>query len=266
VTSIEIAILALVQGVTEFLPISSHAHLILARYLMGLPEGGLMIDVAVHVGTLFAVLLYFWRDVWWIVCDLLRLATGRVGPGAVLGGQLVVATIPVVVAGFLIERYVGEAMNTVAVVAWTTLVFGLVLHVVDRYSMRFRRLEHLTYGQSFFLGCAQVLALVPGVSRSGITMTAARLLGYERTEAARFSLLMSMPAIMGAGTLVGLDIYRTENPQLHADVLLAAALAFVSAFVAIALMMRWLQRATFLPFVVYRVALGILLLIWIYAQ
>jgi undecaprenyl-diphosphatase len=132
--------------------------------------------------------------------------------------------------------------------------------------MRFRRLEHLTYGQSFFLGCAQVLALVPGVSRSGITMTAARLLGYERTEAARFSLLMSMPAIMGAGTLVGLDIYRTENPQLHADVLLAAALAFVSAFVAIALMMRWLQRATFLPFVVYRVALGILLLIWIYAQ
>ena len=193
-------------------------------------------------------------------------AAGRVGPGAVLGGQLVVATIPVVVAGFLIERYVGEAMNTVAVVAWTTLVFGLVLHVVDRYSMRFRRLEHLTYGQSFFLGCAQVLALVPGVSRSGITMTAARLLGYERTEAARFSLLMSMPAILGAGTLVGLEIYRTENPQLHADVLLAAALAFVSAFAAIALMMRWLQRATFLPFVVYRVALGVLLLVWVYAQ
>lgn len=264
-TLVQIAILAVVQGVTEFLPISSHAHLILTRHFLGLPEAGLMIDVAVHVGTLLAVLLYFWRDVWWIVRDLLKLLTGRVAPGAVLGGQIVVATLPVVAAGFLVHRYVGEELNTLPIIAWTTLLFGIALYVVDRFSMTFRRIEHLTVPQSVFVGLAQVLSLLPGVSRSGITMTAARLLAYERAEAARFSLLLSIPAILGAGTLVGIDIYETGNPALHADMAVAAALSFLSALVAIALMMRWLQRASFTPFVVYRVALGVFLLIWIYA-
>ena len=259
-----ILVLAAVQGLTEFLPISSSGHLVLTSRILGWPDQGLLIDVAVHVGTLFAVMLYFWRDLWFILVGLARLFRGRSGPGARLAGLLVVATIPVVIAGFLGKDLVGSLLRDIEVIAWATIGFAVLLWLADHYGMTVRRLEHVTYGNAIFIGLAQVLALIPGTSRSGITMTAGRLIGMERSEAARFSLLLSIPTIIGAGVLGGMELHARADLALDRDVVIAVILSFFTGLVAIAVMMRWLRSARFTPFVIYRILLGGALLYWIY--
>ena len=270
-----IFILAVVQGLTEFLPVSSSGHLVLAweyfdRAGWQVPEqtqsDRLILDVAVHVGTLFAVCAYFWRDIAQIVVGLTKILVGQTRPGARLAFHVVLATIPLVAAGYvfyLFKDSVAANLRDVQVIAWATIGFGVLLLVADRIGLTVRRVEHLGAGGALFIGVMQVLALIPGTSRSGITMTAARFLGFERAEAVRFSLLLSIPAILGAGTLTGLDLYRRTDAQLNFDALAAAAIAFVMAFLSIALMIRWLRHAGFLPFVIYRLFLGAALLIWV---
>jgi undecaprenyl-diphosphatase len=260
VATIHIVILALVQGITEFLPISSSGHLIMLPHLFHWPDQGLIVDVAVHVGTLGAVVLYLWRDVWRMTAGFGRLLQGRRNPDATLALFVVAATVPVVVAGFALKRYYPEGIRDLAVVGWATLGFGIALWVADRIGMTVRRMEHIGFSDVLIIGFSQVLALVPGTSRSGITMTAARLLGMERPDAARFSMILSIPTIVGAGVLEGWELYKLGDTQLTADVFLATALAFVAALVAIVLMMAWLRRASFAPFVVYRIALGVFLI------
>ncbi|MGP1256035.1 MAG: undecaprenyl-diphosphate phosphatase [Kiloniellales bacterium] len=268
-----LAILALVQGITEFLPISSSGHLVLVWEIFDqtATEGvraveaeRLDLDVAVHVGTLAAVCLYFWRDIWRMAIGLLRLATGRRDPGARLAGLVLLASLPIIPAGYFGKDLVLVYFRDIAVIGWTTLGFGILLGLADRFGMLINRLEHLGWVQALVVGLAQVLALIPGTSRSGITMTAARFLGFERSEAARFALLLAIPAIAGAGSLAGLDLYQTGDLSLGRDAAIAAALAFVAALIAIAAMMAWLRRASFTPFVVYRILLGILLLALVY--
>jgi undecaprenyl-diphosphatase len=268
---LHITILALVQGITEFLPISSSGHLVLvweAFDRLGLqiaeqvPSDRLILDIAVHVGTLFAVCLYFWREVAEMALGLAKLAIGRWTPGARLALYVIASTVPLVIAGFLLKDTISEVLRDVRIIAWTTIGFGILLFVGDRVGMTLRRIEHMTLGSAVAIGLAQVLALVPGTSRSGITMTAARFLGFERQEAARFSLLMAIPAIIGAGTLAGLDVYRAGDLSLGIDAVIAAVISFFFALVAIAVMIRWLRRASFTPFVVYRLLLGGALLIW----
>ena len=261
---LHIAVLAFVQGVTEFLPISSSGHLILVPAITGWPDQGLAMDVAVHVGTLGAVMLYFHRDLWSMITGLARMAQGRRDPGVRLAGHLVLGTVPAVIAGFLLARYYPGGIRGLEVIAWTTLGFGILLLAADKLGMTVRRLEHLGVGDVVIIGLVQILALVPGTSRSGITITAGRLLGLERKEAARFSLLLSIPIIIGAGALKGWDLYQAGDPRLTADALLAAGMAFAIALLAIAAMMAWLRRATFTPFVGYRVCLGVFLLAVIY--
>ncbi len=262
---INIVVLALVQGITEFLPISSSAHLILVPVFTDWPDQGLAIDVAVHVGTLGAVVAYFWRDVIEMIVGLVRLPGGRGGAGGRLALQVAVATVPVVLAGFWLKSSgLADQLRSAAVIGWTMLGFGVVLYVADRIGLTVKRVEHLTLPGALVIGLAQVLALIPGTSRSGITITAARFAGYERAEAARFSLLLSIPTIIAAGGLAGFDIYRSGDISLGLDAGLAALLAFLSALVAIAAMMSWLKRASFAPFVVYRVLFGGGLLIWAY--
>lgn len=262
--ALHIAILALVQGITEFLPVSSSGHLVLAPVLFGWPDQGLIIDVAVHVGTLGAVVLYFWRDVSLMLTGLWRAARGRRDPGAKLAFYVIVATVPVVAAGFALNALWPDGVRDLAVVAWATLIFGVVLYVADKLGMTVRRIEHLKMSDAVIVGLAQVLALIPGTSRSGITMSAARLLGLERAEAARFSMLLSMPAIAGAGVLKGLELYERGDAVLTITAAAAAGTAFVAALIAIAALMAWLKRATFTPFVVYRLALGGFLLALVY--
>ena len=268
---IQTTILALVQGITEFLPVSSSGHLVLTwevfdrlgwQAVEQAPSDRLILDIAVHVGTLLAVCLYFWRDLVEMLVGVAKLAVGKWTPGARLALFVVAGTIPLIIAGYLLKDAVSEFLRDGRIVAWTTIGFGILLYVGDRTGMTLRRIEHMTIGPAILIGASQILALVPGTSRSGITMTAARFLGYERPEAARFSMLLAIPAILGAGTLAGLDIYSTGDLRLGYDAAVAAAIAFVFALIAIALMIRWLRRSTFTPFVIYRVLLGIALLIW----
>ena len=257
---LHIAVLAVVQGITEFLPVSSSGHLVLVPLVTDWPDQGLAMDVAVHVGTLGAVLLYLYRDVWAMTIGLARAMRGRRDRGAVLFAQLFVATLPVVAAGYVLDRYYPGALRGMAVVGWATLGFGILLWIADRIGMTVRRIEHLRFGDAIVIGIAQTLALIPGTSRSGITMTAGRLLGMERSDAARFSLLLSIPTIIGAGSLKGWDLYQTGDIGIASDAIVGAGLAFVTALIAIAVMMAWLKRASFAPFVVYRIILGLLVL------
>ena len=269
---LHVVILAVVQGITEFLPISSSGHLVITWELFDrlgwqVPENTqserLVLDVAVHVGTLFAVCLYFWRDIAQIAFGLTRLLMGQMSPGARLAFHVILGSIPLVVVGYFFRDAITESLRDVRIVAWATIGFAMLLLIADRFGLTLRRVEHLGAAGAVFIGLAQVLAFIPGTSRSGITMTAARFLGFERPEAARFSLLLAIPAILGAGTLAGLDLARSGNAQLGFDALVAAAVAFVVAFLAIALMIRWLRHAGFTPFVLYRLCLGAALLIWV---
>jgi undecaprenyl-diphosphatase len=256
----QIIVLAVVQGITEFLPISSSGHLILVPFFADWPDQGLMMDVAVHVGTLGAVIIYFWQDLFAMVAGLWRLARGRRDPGATLAGLVALGTVPVLIAGYLVDRYVGDALRSIAVIGWATLGFGVLLYIADRLSMTVKRVEHLGLIDVLVIGLAQILALIPGTSRSGITMTAARILGYERAEAARFSMLLSIPTIAASGLWLGLSLYEADNVQLTQGAVMAAGLAFITAILSIAALMAWLQRSTFTPFVIYRVILGVGLL------
>lgn len=259
-TWLNLIVLAVVQGITEFLPISSSAHLILVPCLGHFPDQGLDMDIAVHVGTLGAVMLYFWRDIWQMILGLWAALRLKKTPGGRLALAVLVATVPVVVVGVLVKDYVATAGRSIAVLGWSTLIFGILLYVADRIGLTVRRIEHLKLPDATIIGLAQAIALIPGTSRSGITMTAARLLGYERGEAARFSMLMSIPTILAAGTLAALDIVKTDQPLVTTVAIYGAGLSFLTALIAIALLMRWLRHASFTPFAVYRLLLGAALL------
>ncbi len=263
---IQILVLAIIQGLTEFLPVSSSGHLILVPAVTGWPDQGLAIDVAAHVGTLVAVLIYFWRDVGRMLAGMARLLTGRVDPGARLVGLLLIGTVPALFAGYLIDKYFAEALRHVAIVGWTLIGFGILLWIADRIGLTIRRIEHMTFAQAVFIGFAQALAFIPGTSRSGICMTAARIVGYERAEAARFAFLLSIPAIAAAGLWKGYQLVESgATEQIQAAVLTAGLCALVGLF-AIAFMMAWLKRANFTVFVVYRLLLGGLILYLVYVE
>lgn len=265
-TLFQLLIVAIIQGVTEFLPISSSGHLILLPTLTGTPDQGLAIDVAVHVGTLLAVVLYFWSDVKIAASGALRLVKGKVDTGgAFLALCLIIATIPALIIGSAIRLTdLDEAMRSAAVIGWTMLIFGLVLYWADRTGAEDRTADRWTLRHAFYMGLAQCLALIPGTSRSGITITAARKLGYDREGAAKLAMLMSIPVIMASGAVLGYDVVGDANWALLRDASIAAVFAFLAALAALVLMMRLLRTVSFTPYVIYRVLLGVGLLIWAY--
>lgn len=255
-------VLAVVQGITEFLPISSSGHLILVPLLTDWPDQGVLIDVAVHVGSLGAVVAYLWRDLWQMVRGLFdRSSPGLMDqPDRRMIVLVVLATLPVIAAGVLLSVFVGDGLRRLDVIAWTMLGFGVLLYIADRFAPRSREMHEMGIGGAMIIGCSQILALIPGTSRAGITMTAARFLGYNRIDSARFSMLLSIPTILAAGALATKELIDLGEVQITNDAILGAGLAFVSALIAIVLMMKWLRHASFLPFVIYRVVLGVILL------
>jgi len=263
---LHLILVALVQGVTEFLPISSSGHLILLPNLTGLEDQGQVIDVAVHVGTLGAVVLYFRSDVARAFAGLLKITQGRFDSAdARLGLGLIIATLPVIVAGLILKLTgLDDAMRSVAVVGWATLVFGIVLYWADQTGGEEKTASSWNLKDALIMGLLQVLALIPGTSRSGITITAARKLGYERSDAARLAMLMSIPTILASGALLGLEVAFTMDAAAARDASIAALFAFIAALVALALMMRLLRSVSFTPYVIYRIALGIVLLVVAY--
>lgn len=260
-------LVALVQGITEFLPISSSGHLILLPNLTGLQDQGQVIDVAVHVGTLGAVVLYFWSDAKRALRGLPRVLRGKIdNQDAWLALCLIVATIPVVIAGLAIKLTgLDDHLRSVALVGWTTLVFGLVLFWADRSGPTEKTSEQWSLKDALTMGLWQMLALIPGTSRSGITITGARQLGYRREDAARLAMLMSIPTILASGTLLGAEVAMDMNTALARDGAIAAGFAFVAALGALHFMMRLLRSVSFTPYVIYRVILGVILLAVAYA-
>ncbi|MFK5978920.1 MAG: undecaprenyl-diphosphate phosphatase [Rhizobiaceae bacterium] len=260
----QIIVLAIVQGITEFLPISSSGHLILVPAFSGWPDQGLITDVMVHIGSLAAVLVYFWRDVLNLIgggLDLLRFKVTDHGKMALF---ILVATIPAVVFGLYLKSMgITASLRSVEIIAWNAIIFGVVLYVADRVGKRTKVMEDMTISPALIIGFSQALALIPGTSRSGITMSAARFLGFERAEAARFSFLLGIPAIAGAGILTTLDFVETGQ-SVPTDALWAAFLTFFSAIAAIAFLMALVKRMSFLIFVIYRLALGLLLFALLY--
>ena len=259
-------LVAVVQGITEFLPVSSSGHLILLPALTGLEDQGQAIDVAVHLGTLGAVVLYFRGDVAVLWRGALELARGRLATkDAYLALCLGVATVPVVLAGLVLSLTgLDDALRSAAVIGWATLGFGLVLWWADRTGAEARTAPEWTLRHALVMGLWQAVALIPGTSRSGITITGARALGYARHDAARLAMLMSIPTILAAGALEGAGVLGSADAALLRDGAVAAALAFASALAALAFMMRLLRSVSFTPYVVYRCVLGVALLAWVY--
>lgn len=250
-------VLAVIQGFTEFLPISSSAHLILLPRLFGWEDQGLAFDVAVHVGTLSAVVSYFRHEIrrmsvdW--ACSLMQRRT--VGESR-LAWAVLLGTIPVGLAGLFLGDFIETALRSPLVIAVTTIAFGILLWLADVRGRRTRSEHELTWGDVLFIGCAQAVALIPGTSRSGITMTAALLLGLNRAASARFSFLLSIPVIVLAGGLKGLELLEGTAPVDWMAIAVGVACAGVTAYLVIFFFMRLIERTGMLPYVIYRFVLG----------
>ncbi len=274
---LQVIVLALVQGITEFLPVSSSAHLVLPAQLTSWPDQGLEFDVAVHFGTLIAVLAYFRKDLLSMLWAFgqapavyaarssevpSNAETEQAAQGIVQLLKLGLATIPVVIIGFLGKDFIQDNLRTVPVIATTTMLFGAALWYADR---RPTTNTTITWQAAAIIGLAQSIALIPGTSRSGITITAALLLGLSRVEAAKFSFLLAIPTIAGAQLLLSLDLAAGNLDTDLAKVAAGAALAGVSAYLGIHYFMQLVERTGMLPYVLYRLVLGLVLFGLVYS-
>ena len=265
---LQLIILALIQGLSEFLPISSSAHLILPQAILGWEDQGTLIDVMAHFGSLFAVLIYFRKDVAAMISGFFDLMRRKLNRNSALALNLIIASPPALALGFFLSKFGYDVLlRSPLIIAFTTIFFGVLLWVSDIKGREEKTTEELTWKGATLMGCAQALALIPGTSRSGITMTAARFMNMTRVESARFSMLMSLP-IIGAGGLYALLILMTEPSGTAGlyDGVLVAVLSFIAAYGCIALFMKWVSKIGFFPFMVYRLLLGAGLLIWVFTS
>lgn len=256
---IQIVVLALIQGITEFLPISSSAHLILPQALLGWPDQGLAFDVAVHVGTLLAVVIYFRRDVLGLSVGWCRsLATRTLDDQSRLAWFIIFATVPAGLAGLIFGDYIEGHLRSVGVIAFTTVFFGILLGLADYKGQGGKTLKDMTLTFAVLIGVAQAMALIPGTSRSGITMTLALFLGFARTDAARFSFLLSIPVIVLSGGYKSLDLFSSGGLP-WGDIATGVFVSAVSAYLCIHFFLSFINRLSMMPFVVYRLLLGVIL-------
>lgn len=257
---IQIIFLSLVQGFTEFLPISSSAHLILVPKFLEWDDQGLAFDVALHVGTLLAVLFYFKSEIIVILKDLLKSIKLREKVGeSTLGWAVLIGTIPVGLAGLSFNDFISDNLRTPHVIAATTLIFGLALFFSDRKEGE-KSETTISIKVAVLIGIAQAIALIPGTSRSGITITAALFLGFSRVASARFSFLLSIPVIVLAGGLETIKLAKSETVVVWSELFLGVGLSALSAYTCIYLFLKIISKSSMLPFVIYRLCLGLLLL------
>ena len=259
---IQIIVLALVQGLTEFLPISSSAHLILVPFITDWPDQGLAFDVAVHVGTLTAVVVYFRKEINKMFFAWLSSLRGNHSEESKLAWAVLIGTIPVGLAGLIFKDYISDNLRTPLVIAVTTIVFGLVLGYAYWTGKKKRSEYSISLLDVIVIGCAQAIALIPGTSRSGITITAGLLLGFTAQASARFSFLLSIPVIVLAGGVETLDYLKVASINDMNDLIVGAIISAISAYLCIHFFLKLLERIGMTPFVVYRLALGLLLLVF----
>ena len=262
---LEALILGVVQGLTEFLPISSSAHLrILGTFLPSGEDPGAAFTAITQIGTEAAVVVFFWRDIVRIVTQWFRSLVGKAprnDPDARMGWLIIIGSIPIVVLGLLFQDQIETVLRSMWIVAVMLIVFGILLGVADYVGAKRRKLDDLTYPHGIAFGFAQALALIPGVSRSGGTITMGLFLGYERAAAARYAFLLAIPAVFGSGFYQVFKSWGEPSFFSFGDTLAATGIAFVVALGVIAFFMNWISKRSFLPFVIYRILLGTTLLI-----
>jgi undecaprenyl-diphosphatase len=256
-------VLGLLQGLTEFLPISSSAHLRIVPELLGWGDPGAAFTAVVQIGTEAAVLWYFRHDLWRIgrawVLALLQ-PERRAEPDVRLGWYIIMGTIPIVVLGIAFQEQIETVARNLVLIGWTLIVLGVVLGVADRVGAHSRTIDTLTPRHAVLYGLAQAMALIPGVSRSGATISMGLFLGYRREAAARYAFLLAIPAVVGAGIFQLGDVTRGDSPYAIGPTVAATLVAFVVGYASIAWLLRYVSTRSYLPFVVYRIALGALVL------
>jgi undecaprenyl-diphosphatase len=254
-----VIILSLVQGITEFLPISSSAHLILIPKIFAQITTETSFDVSLHFGSLLAVIIYLRDDIREIVFDTLSPNRSN-KKGYKLFKNLIISTIPVILFGFIISFYAIDIIKNIKVIGWATLVFGILLGIADKYANLLKSLKEIETKDSILIGLMQTLALIPGTSRSGIVITTGLFMGFNRYDASRFSLLLSIPVIIGATSLESISLYSNYGFFLTKEMIVGIILSFLFALTTIIIFMKWINRASLKIFVIYRVILGIVIL------
>lgn len=256
-TTLQIIILAIVQGLTEFLPISSSGHLVLMPYLFEWIDQGLAFDVAVHFGSLVAVCIFFRKDIASLLAGGVQVVTGNVKtPESRMALAITLATIPAALAGLLFASWIEQNLRDPSVIVYTLAGYGILMGLADRFGRRERSMADVGFKEAFIIGCAQALALVPGTSRSGVTITAARILGFERQDAARFSFLLSAPVILLAASYKFLELISSGETVAWGQLGLGAAVSCVVAYISIEFFMRVVTRIGLAPFAIYRLLLA----------
>ena len=255
---LQLIVLSMIQGLTEFLPISSSAHLILVPQVFGWPDQGLVFDVAVHFGSLIAVVYYFRHEVWRMLKSWSRSVTGgESDQDSLMAWWVIIGTLPAVVFGFLLQEPIEEKLREPWVLATASIAFGLLLWFADAKARRERNEFQLGLNDVLLIGWFQVLALIPGTSRSGITITLGLFLGLTRQASARFSFLLAMPVIFASGVLETERMFTEVSPIAWSDLLLGVLLSAISAGLCIHYFLRLVDRLGMLPFVIYRILLGL---------
>jgi len=261
VTTIQIIVLAVAQGLTEFLPISSSGHLVLVPYLVDWTDQGLAFDVAVHFGSLLAVVAFFREDIAGLLRGGVQILGGDVkSPQSYMALAIGLGTIPAAAAGLLFASWIEANLRDPAIIVYTLAGYGILMALADRFAPRDRGIAEVTIRDAIIIGVAQALSLVPGTSRSGITITAGRLLGFERKDAARFSFLLSAPVILLATVYKGAELILGDVPVPWSELALGVVVSAVVAYLSIEFFMRFVTRIGLAPFAIYRLALAAVIL------
>ena len=259
----QVIILAVIQGFTEFLPISSSAHLILPKELLGWQDQGLAFDVAVHVGSLAAVIIYFHREVNQLLIAWLRSFVGDSSDSANMAWYLLLATAPVAICGLLFNDFIENHLRSIAIIAISTIVFGLLLGFADKKPIANTKDRSVDLISALIIGCSQAIALIPGTSRSGITITFALLLGFNREVAAKFSFLLAIPVICLSGGYQGIKLFQSSTvPWI--EIIIATLLSGITAYLCIHFFLKLINQIGMLPFVFYRLVLGAILILFLW--
>lgn len=257
-----IIILSLVQGITEFLPISSSAHLIIIPEFFLNIDSSRGFDVSLHFGSLLAVIYYLKKDLMKIISDTIYLKINN--EGFIILKNLIISTIPVIIVGFLVHINNFDIIRSIEVIGWTTLIFGILLGIADRNLKVVKYFKSLNLKDALLIGIAQILAIIPGTSRSGIVITAGLYMGFSRFDASKYSLLLSIPVIIAATTLESINLFIEKGFFFNNEMIMGIILSFCVALITIRLFMKWINKTSLKIFVAYRIMLGILILIYAY--
>ena len=251
-------LIGIIQGVTEFLPISSSGHLVLFAQLTNWEDQGLFTDIAVHFGTLFAVIIYLRKDIYYFFTNIFQF---KIFEDQIIF-KIILATLPAIILGYFIYDYVSLYFRSIQLIALSSIVFAIILFFADRVKMESKSWNKITYLEALVVGLFQVLAFIPGASRAGVTITGARLLGYDRVNAARFSMILSIPIILASMTLSLINVLNEEYVAVNFyQSFFASLVAFITALLSIIFLMRFIKKANFNIFIIYRIVLGIILLV-----